>query len=362
MKLITLLEKGAEYLGMTFYSTIFENDPEWKDVIILPARYRALRDPKDDKFFGSTKPRFESKGYYDGSFGGLLREMITFFNAKINVVDNVISLERVDFNHSTANYKLPPVDQKKKKNNFEEWKSTYNLRFVIDETDTNTIDTYEGTVTNVVPRAPIVNNPDMTAYGGTPTEKVISFARGVRKQELTTPETFFNTILQALNPVINELEVALPPFVRSKIPSGGIVDLFGNRIGMLSLSSDSFTTNKLIMYRFGNSPADNKVSENNSVKVNTSYLYDNFHFVNSGVPTIDRPNANQWLRYTTRISACKEDLILIKNNNLIFTNDGEVAQIESFKWNTYTKIADIAYRVNKLFLNVEEDKDTPDGE
>jgi hypothetical protein len=362
MKLITLLEKGAEFLGMGFYSSIFENDEDWKNVVILPAKYRSFRDPKEKDLFGAFSPN-NSKGYYNGSFGGLLRAMITFFNAKINIIDNVVTLERVDTNPSQVNYKLPPVEQKVKSHNFNEWNKTYNLRFVIDGSESNTVDNYEGTVTNVVPGAPVVNNKDMTGYGGAPIEKVIEFARGTRKTELTVPEAFFDTILKAFGPAVNQFEKVLIPQVKSQIPSSGVIDYFSSRIGMLVLEKDYFTTNKLIMYDIGNSPADNKVSLNNEVKVNTSYLYDNFHYVNSGVPTLDRPNANQWLRYeTARVNFCKDDFLLVRNNNIIFDTMGREAKIETLKWNRFKGIAEITYRVNQLFLDVIESKDTPDGE
>ena len=361
MKLITLLEKGAEHLGMTFFSTIFENDEDWKNVIILPAKYRTFRDPKDKKLFGSTKPRDESKGYFEGSFGTLLRYLITFFNAKVNVVDNVISLERIDFNPSKVVYKLPSVKREAFGHNFEEWNKTYNLRFLIDESESNTVDTYKGTVTNVTPRAPVVNNKDMTSYGGAPIEKVIQFARGVRKTELTAPEEFFNTIIGDFGPQLARAEKSLSAISRKRFSSGGLSSLFGNRIGMLLLEKDYFTTTKFIMYKLGNTPVENNVSLNNAVKVNTEYIYDNFHFVNSGVPTDDNPNANQWIREKARVGFCKEEFDLLKNNNL-FNAYGEVAKLESLKWNKYKGIADIVYRVNRLFLQVEETKNTPDGE
>lgn len=362
MKLITHLERGAEQLGMTFFSTIFENDPEWKDVLIMPAKFRVFRDPKDKRFFGSTKPRTDSVGYFEGSFGTLLRYMKVFFNAKISVKDNVISLERVDFNPSTANFKLPPVEQKIFGHNFKEWSSTYNIKFITDLSETNTIDNYEGTVTNVVPQPLSIKNKDMSLFGGTVRRNDIPFARGSRKTELTPPEIFFNIILKAFGRAFDGLGKVLPKKAKGRIPSSGLSNLFSNRIGMLSLSNDFFTADKLIMYKFGVKSVDHKVSVNNSVKINSSFLYDNFHFVNSGVVSTENPNGNQWKGYTAKIPFCKEDFELVKNNNLIFDTNGNVAKIESLKWNVFTKIADITFRVNELFLKIKENKDTPDGE
>ena len=361
MKLITLLEKGAQQLGMTFYSTIFENDTRWKDVVLLPAKYRAFRDPKDKRFFGAFKPENTGLGYFEDSFGTLLRNLKVMFNAKIAVKDNVISLERIDFNPSTANFKLPPVEQKIFGHNFGEWKSVSKLEFVTDPSETNTIDSYEGTLTVITPRPVTFKNIDMILYGGTVRRNDIAFSRGVRKEELTGPEAFFNTILQAFSFAVNALERVLPSGAGGT-PSGGAANTFGNRIGMLALSNDTFTNNKLILYKFGNKPVDNKVSNNNAFAINTSFLYDNFHAINSGVPTADNPNGNQWKRYTARIGFCKEDYELVKDNNLIFDVNGNVAKIESLKWNVYSKIADITFRVNEFFLKTTEIKDTPNGE
>lgn len=362
MRLITLLERGAEQLGMTFYSSIFEEDEDWKDIVILPAKYQSFRNPTDNRFFGAFNPNNTGPGYYEGSFGNLLRAMKTFFNAKIIVKDNVINLERVDFNPSQASYKLPNVEQKIFGHNFKEWSSNYNIKFVTDLSETNTIDTYEGTVTNVTPQPLVVKNKDMTLYGGPVRRNDIEFARGVRKTELTPVEDFFDTILKELGPAVNVLENALIPSVKNQVPTNGVIDTFSNRIGMLALSNDYFTQNKLIMYKFGNKAVEHKVSTNNAVKVNSDYLYDNFHYVNSGTPTDDRPNANQWKRYTARTNFCKEDYELVKNNNLIFDTQGRVAKIESLRWNVFRKTADINYRVNELFLQTREIKDTPNGE
>jgi hypothetical protein len=41
---------------------------------------------------------------------------------------------------------------------------------------------------------------------------------------------------------------------------------------------------------------------------------------------------------------------------------GREAKIETLKWNRFKGIAEITYRVNQLFLDVIESKDTPDGE
>ncbi len=361
MKLITLLERGAEQLGMTFYSSIFEEDEDWKNVILLPSKFQSFKDPKDNRFFGAFNPNSTGPGYFQGSFGDLLRSMKTLFNAKIIVKDNVINLERVDTNPSQASYKLPNVEQKIFGHNFKEWSSVSSVEFLTDSTDTNTIDNYEGTLTVVTPQPLVVKNKDMGLYGGARRRNDIPFARGIRKNELTVVEDFFNTILQAFGPAVNNLEKVLIPSVRNQIPSSGVVNTFSNRIGMLSLSNDYFTQNKLIMMKFGNKSVDNKVSKSNAVKMNTDYLYDNFHYVNNGTPTDDRPNGNQWKRYTARTNFCKEDYELVKNNNLIFDTQGRVAKIESLRWNVYRKTADINYRVNELFLQTREIKDTPDG-
>lgn len=362
MKLITLLEKGAEHLGMTFESSIFEEDEFWKSVVILPAKFQSFPLDSEKGKFGMTRPKPEIQtGYYEGSFGDILRICKTIFNAKILASDGVIKLERVDKNTSVENYKLPNVEQEVYGTNASEINSTYNIRFAVDQTETNTIDNYEGTVTNVVTQPKAINNKDMVLLKGLRREE-IPFSRGNRKTKYTAPEEFFLIITKAFGSIIDKLIKNAPSIVKRRIPPGGVSNLISNRLGMLSLSQDYFTSSKIIGCSLTGNPVSNKVSTENANKINSEYLYDNFHYVNSFVPTTERPNAKQEVIYTARIPFCKEDFEKVTNNNIIFTFTGEVSTLQSLKWNTYHNFADVRYRVPQLLTsNLKETKNTPYG-
>ena len=168
--------------------------------------------------------------------------------------------------------------------------------------------------------------------------------------------------MSILEITLKQLVENLPASLSRLLNLENLLGVFGTRIGTLSIEKDTFLVDKLIAVKIGSNEKLNRVAEDNLEKINSEYLYDNFHFVNSGVPTDDNPNGNQWKRYTARVSFCKEDFDLVKNNNLIFDTNGRTAKIESLRWNVFSKTADINYRVNELFLQLTETKDTPDGE
>lgn len=363
MKIRTLLDKGAEHLGMTFESGVFDDDDFWNETIYLPPKYKSFPDP-DGKLFGSKKPIPEVQtGYYERTFGELLRAMKTHFNGKLIAVDNVIRLERRDKNTSEENYTLPNVEQRIKRTNANEIKSTTNLRYAVDLTETNTIDNYEGTVTSVVTQPIATTNKDMVLLRGLNTVE-IPFARGTRKETLTAPEKFFDEILKIVGPSLDSMTKTIKK-VSKNSPLGNvtITNLINKRIGMLSLSEDYFTTGKLIGMDISTLPAETKVHVDNATKINTSYIYDNFYKVDSFVKSTEFPNADQWIRYESEVPFCKEDFLQVSKNNLIFDTLGNVGKIESLRWNVYGQRATINFRINKLFTdNLEETKDTPDGQ
>lgn len=379
MKLRTLLDKGAAHLKMKFKSTIFDNDDFWNNAIVLPAKFKSFED-SDGKLFGSTKPiPTIQTGYFDGTFADLLRICKTMFNAKIVVFDNVIQLERIDTNTSVERYIMPPVEVRKNKTNASDLKTTLNLSFTPDQTETNTIDNWKGTVTDIstFPTSITKGREDMVLSkdGDGLSQKRFDFSRGTKKLTLTNPEQFFDNILQAFCPILSKLTNIinrlrkLSKKYRKKtegIKKIDVCDLIKVRIGMLSLSDDFFTQTKLIGFDQNVNDIESNVSDDNSIKINSEFIYLNFYKVLSMVPSKEFPNANHWLRFNARIPFCKEDFDKIVRNNIFFDNIGQVAKIESLKWRLYQNWATINWRVNKLFSvnfnGLEEFINTPDGQ
>lgn len=363
MKLITLLEKGAEALGMTFSSGIFEEDPFWKTAVVIPPKFQSFEDPRNPLGLGLTTPApTAQKGYFDGSYKELLDRCKALFNAKIISRDGVIKLERVRANTSVENYTLPDVEQRISRTNASELIANLSIEFRTDDQDENTMDNYLGTVTKIATRPRTVVNPDSLLMKG---EARIDtgFAKGVRKDTLTKPEQFFDVIIKAACPLLSETLGRAHLNALPGINLNNICNIIPNRLGMLKISSDFFSEHKLVGLDINNaSPASTDLTTEGLLKINSLALWLFYYKPSSFVPSTAYPNANQWERYTTEVPFCKEEFELVENNNLIFDTQGRVAKVESLKWSVLKQRATINYRVNELWTNnLIEIVTTPDG-
>ena len=92
------IEKGLEYFGLKLSSSILQKAP-YNKMAILPEKYKQTEQTGIfDGIQGvidSTK--LKGKGYYNGTFGELLRSMKQMFNAKIIIQDNVLYFENSSF-------------------------------------------------------------------------------------------------------------------------------------------------------------------------------------------------------------------------------------------------------------------------
>lgn len=364
MRMRDLLDRGAEYLEMSFESTIFL-DPFWDKVVIFPSKFETFDDGTGILGFKKPTPAIQI-GYFEGTFLQILELAENMWNARKIVGDNIIRMERVDVNTSVANYIIPEAEILQDRINADEIKSLYQLRFSTDLSDENTIDEFEGTLTSIVTEPLAVDNADMVLMKGQ-RQVNIGFALGKRKTELTGPEKFANAVLKIVGPLLNRmLKVAKPVIKRKngKLPSTGFTGLIENRIGMMKLSADYFQVPKIVALDIKPNAVETKVSEDNATKLNTDFLWENFHFVNSFVPSVKLPVPNQWIKFITPdpIHFCFDDYKKVRRNNLIFDADGRVGKLISLDWDPEKEEAIIEYWLQQIYSrNLKETKDTPSG-
>lgn len=388
----TQLERGAAHLGLTFKSSIFDADPYERAVIIPEKYYNAKND--DSQLFGFLTPnRNEQEGFYKGTFGDLLRATKAAFNAKIIInSDKELILERVDYNPSNAQYQLPPIYQPFHKTNASEFKSNYYIKFQTDISDKNTIQEYAGTGYQVITQPVSYTNKDLVLMKGL-VQVEIPFALAKVKTELTVPEeivkvfldifgTLVNAMVVGVNAIIsvyNSIARTLNKILRAlrtigitvrfelktitplkKVNPGASIE---NRIGMMKLETDIITVAKVYILSAGSESKKNKIDTNNASYLSAEYLYQNFHYTNSFVPTDDRPNANQVLiKEFNKVPFTFNDYLLVKNNNRILTSSGQSAEVSTLKWNIYNEQANMVVRISSLYTNNLQEKIlNPDG-
>ena len=366
MRLQTLLEKGAEYMGHKFESTKFD-DKFWRDLILIPSKQQSFNDDTGSGILGFKKPTPDIQtGYFNGTFQNVLDIAKGLWNGRELVGDGIIRIERVDVSTSSPKWKIPAIEVLSNRFNSDEMVSNTSIRFSTDLSEANTIDQFKGTFTDIIVEPLGVDNLDMVLLSG---ERRISLgvAQAKRKETLTGPEQFLSNIVIAIAPLMNTLLKIAPPNVKRRVPVGGFANLFENRKGMMLLSNDFFQVPKVVSMDIRDNAVDNKIKDANLTRLTSNGLYDESYFVDSFVPSAKLPEPNQWRKYNIEdITFCFKDFKDVRNdlinNNLIFDADGNLAKIISLEWNPEDETAVIEYWLRQIYTtNLKEKIITPDG-
>lgn len=391
MNVRTLLEKGCEYLGLTLSSSILSNT-QFSKLYIMPEKFNNPLNTTDKRILGFTVAKKEEQdGFYKGTFNQLLSAIQTFFNGKVTIKNDVLYLERWDYNITPPQYVLNLPLNPSIENNANECIGNYFVSLETDTIDKNTLQEYKGTAFQVCLTPLISNNADLSKISGL--EQVrIPFALAKRKTELSVPEKIIKAFLDALSLIINALIAAVNALISGlnsviklinkvlkalaavgikitfqvaaipSIPSVNLGNIIENRINMMKLETDHTSVAKIFLMDLGSQNKFNKLSNGNENIVSAEYIYRNFHYINSFLPTIDKPNGNQYEKYNlTNIPFGDLHFDQVLDNNQISVN-GEDAIIESFKWNEPNEKADIRVRISTLLTkNINATYINPDG-
>jgi hypothetical protein len=198
-----LVDSACAYLGLTFQSSILKQG-DYKDLLILPRKYENPNDPTDKRLLGFLSPSNSQTGYFEGTFGDLLRALKLMFNAKIWIdSNNVLRFEHVDFSNGISTYVIPDIRQDFVRYNTDEINANYLVEFQTDVNDKNTIQEYTGTIYQVTTDQNIADRKLSNLKGYT--NASIPFALGKRKEKLTIPEEIVDTFLEGISTLLNVL-------------------------------------------------------------------------------------------------------------------------------------------------------------
>lgn len=387
-----LLQKGCEYLGLTFVSDIFApNSPYYNEVIMPEKRY----NPPNDGIIGFLSPNpLEQNGYYKGTFGQLLTDLKTKYNAKIVVTpNNELILIRKDKNAQPPIYQLPDVYTPEFTYNTDELQANTLIEFQTDGSETNTLQNYAGTIYQVICQPAVVSSRPFVMMKNFNNVQ-IPFARATTKTELTIPEkiidefleifdTIANVIVTVINGIINVVNAITSVIkkifklvgIKLNIPSIPIMQqltlgtIMDNRIGMLVLSADYFSIKKAFIMQAGSEPKYNKIHSSNDTVESAKYHWDNFYYVTSFIPAqlnpaySDRPFGNQCIiKDFPKVSFTWQNFLDVYQNNKIYDSSGNEAIVESVKFNPAKSTAQMRVRINKIYtLNLTESYLDPTG-
>jgi len=244
MRAKDLCEIGCQHLGYKFSSTILYSD-EFKDLVIIPEKYdnsvKKNDFPLGSDDFQSILGNLEADsdedtgqhGYYNGTFGDLLRALKTMFNAKIviepsytikipklgiggfitvTVDEPILRLERVDYvNGQSEIFQMPPIDVDEFTTNANEFVSNHVISFELDNIERNTYLHYQGTIAQAtlqpergLPLVGVGGNTRLRLMKGLKETK-IPFSRGIRKTSLTPTERVLDRLFKTAGGQLNEV-------------------------------------------------------------------------------------------------------------------------------------------------------------
>jgi hypothetical protein len=215
---LRLMEVGAEYLGYEFASTILEDD--FPTAVIIPEKWNIQTQPDDDLVTGFTtvasmaipinlnvSNHLEQNGYYNGTFGDVIRALKIKYNAKIIIEDSttgdlpILRFEREDYIADiSALYEIPAIENNERFTlNADEFKANYLIEYQLDSSNKAGYVNYNGTVfqSTVTPNITIPENVDLNLMKGID-NRLIPFAKGVRKNSLTKVEETMQPILDVV--------------------------------------------------------------------------------------------------------------------------------------------------------------------
>lgn len=324
IKLRTILEKGCDFAGYQFESSI----PELDELYILPRKTQEGRRniPNSE----SGLPVSGGPLYTLGKCVGLVKDL---FNAKVKIADDNIvyieSLKNRGFWELESAYEMPPIKVDIDKYNTNELVGTKVVSFSIDNNNYWDLENYKGTVYEIK-TLPIAYNDFRKVLIKGISQLTFPVALGTRKTTETLLERTFRTFANIAD--------SLSTIFKTNNDFTGKVD---RKAGMLRMSTDLVNIPKALRLT-----PTLKLEKNHRDLWSAKYLYDEYHYVNSFVKEVADDQYNQYKVYQKiKMNASFEDFLKIINNNIATDEDGNRVVFDSILYNFGGGYWEADYRV-----------------
>lgn len=331
----TLFERGCAYLGLNFSSSIFASTSPVYNMYLMPPKTSDGTTTYNGKKVG--QPSTE-KGFYEGTFGQFLRDMIEMFNGKIKIAGNTLYFEVEQTFIDQSTFRIPEVKYDFFGYNASEVPATYTVGYQYDSIDLFNYDRPDGMNFQVtVQPTTVVNKQNILLKNLV--ERSIPFRLPYVKTTVGELEVTMQSVFNGIASVINAIS-SLIPGNSNTIPSIPL------SIGCLQLDTHFTGITMAGIYAF-----NGKTSANTSNIIGADILFTNYHYYNCPKPIGSYANGNQWLKFKGyKIPFCCEDYLLLKDLNYA-TYQGNDARIRTLKWNPYMQTADIEFEVNQKYTS-----------
>ncbi len=227
---LRLMQVGALYLGYDFASTILEED--YPRAVIIPEKWNVPSNPDDElisgftqvnqmiNLIGSGSNHTNEQGYFNGTFGDVIRILKTKYNAKIVIEESttggnpIMRLEREDYiGNSNSLYDVPAIDNNDRFTlNADEFNSNYLIEYQLDSANKATYLDYGGTNFQATISANNFDDRDLVLMRGLDIRS-ISLAKGSRKNSLTRVEEVTGPLIETIDTITAEFVFAWNEFM-----------------------------------------------------------------------------------------------------------------------------------------------------
>ena len=219
---LRLMQVASNYLGYDFVSTILEDD--FPNAVIIPEKWAVIENPDDDLVTGFTQVdqminvltansnHTNEQGYYNGTFGDVIRALKIKYNAKIIIEDGaaggnkIIRFEREDYIADiSALYEIPAIENNERFTlNADEFKANYLIEYQLDSSNKAGYINYNDTVFQATTTANNFDDDGLILMRGL-ANKAIPFAKGTRKNSLTKVESTIGPLINTIDNIVGDL-------------------------------------------------------------------------------------------------------------------------------------------------------------
>lgn len=324
-KVKSLIAQGCAHFGYQFSSTLLD---AVGGLTLLPV-------PMVDtnKSIWNVLLQIETS-YYNRHFpsamdtvptlGQLIEEAKKWCNGKIRVIGNTVHLERRDYwynlsSQSVINTLNIQSDRENSNTyNFDEAWKRYLLRYQYDISDTHTMDKVQGQIVEKSTELINSNNPDIHLVTGVATVD-INFVPAYRKDKL-------NKVEEALL----EFAIQVDSLISFLGGDESFADKVTDRLGVMQISQQHFSTTKLMYTVGGKQPA------NYLDYIGAGAVYNNYHAINQVKENLKSISNSQ-------IPFSESQLLALMNNNVVFDINGNQLEILTFDYISENSEANIMY-------------------
>jgi hypothetical protein len=329
---IRLIRKGCEHLGYTLDSSDIDSLSQLS-FLGTPERsldggiIREIIAPMSLQFTWGFPTEMDSIR----TLGEAIERFEELFNLRTKVNNGVVRIER-RINNAVNQTPIPLAynDQQlalmNKRLNNQFWKRKI-LLWTKDSRDTWTYDDKEGHLAEFDVSPIITPDPNLNLFKGL--QRVnCPFSLGSRKNSFTRVERFLKNVLA---PAVD------------LFTGGSFSAQINNRIGVLVLSSQYYTVNKLLW------KSGNKIAVNHRDVLNAKRIINQWHQEDSVI------NRNKLVIENLPIRMTETQFLLLSSQNVVTLSNGEQAEMVSVEWSEHEHEASATILVpNPDNINIQE--------